>query len=108
MAIAKTMPHNSNIILCSAEPGWYKAEAEGNAFRTLSYAAWIAENAEDEQGKKKNLKFHWYYRGIRTTTPTTLEPERTVRQAAAALLCMDRWNSGRRSKRNGFGTTMRS
>lgn len=45
VAIAKGMPQNSNVILCSAEPGWYGAEQETNSFRTLSYAAWIAENA---------------------------------------------------------------
>ena len=44
-AIAKAMPQGANIILCSAEPGWYKAEQNGDSFRTLSYAAWIAENA---------------------------------------------------------------
>jgi hypothetical protein len=44
------------IILCSAEPGWYKAETSGDSFRTLSYAAWIAENAKDERGQKKDLK----------------------------------------------------
>lgn len=45
VAIAKGMPQNSNVILCSAEPGWYGAEQETNSFRTLSYAAWVAENA---------------------------------------------------------------
>lgn len=45
VAIAKAMPQGANIILCSAEPGWYKAEQNGDSFRTLSYAAWIAENA---------------------------------------------------------------
>jgi hypothetical protein len=45
VAIAQAMPEHANIILCSAEPGWYKAEAKGDSFRTLSYAAWIAENA---------------------------------------------------------------
>ena len=39
------MPECANIILCSAEPGWYKAEAKGDAYRTLSYAAQIATNA---------------------------------------------------------------
>jgi len=43
--IAKAMPQGANIILCSAEPGWYKAEQNGESYRTLSYAAWIAENA---------------------------------------------------------------
>ena len=45
VAIAKAMPDCANIILCSAEPGWYKAEAKGDAYRTLSYAAQIATNA---------------------------------------------------------------
>ncbi|MER8394927.1 metallophosphoesterase [Mesorhizobium sp. M1340] len=45
VAIAKAMPENANIILCSAEPGWYKAEAKGDSYRTLSYAAQIARNA---------------------------------------------------------------
>jgi hypothetical protein len=46
VAIAQAMPEHANIILCSAEPGWYKAEARGNAFRTLSYASLIARNAK--------------------------------------------------------------
>jgi hypothetical protein len=45
VAIAREIPEHANIILCSAEPGWYGAEAKGDSFRTLSYAAWIAENA---------------------------------------------------------------
>jgi hypothetical protein len=45
VSIASAMPNGSNIILCSAEPGWYKAESGGDSFRSLSYAAWIAENA---------------------------------------------------------------
>ena len=43
VAVAEAMPQGANIILCSAEPGWYKTESE--SYRTLSYAAWIAENA---------------------------------------------------------------
>jgi hypothetical protein len=42
-AVAAGMPQNANVILCSAEPGWYKTESD--SYRTLSYAAWIAENA---------------------------------------------------------------
>jgi hypothetical protein len=42
-AIAEAMPQNANIILCSAEPGWYKSDSD--SYRSLSYAAWIAENA---------------------------------------------------------------
>jgi hypothetical protein len=45
VAIAKDMPEHANIILCSAEPGWYKAEAHGDAFRTIGYAVWIARSA---------------------------------------------------------------
>lgn len=48
VAIAEAMPPNSNIILCSAEPGWYKAEANGDGYRTLSYAAQIANNAKKD------------------------------------------------------------
>jgi hypothetical protein len=43
VAVAESMPQGGNIILCSAEPGWY--EVDSNSYRTLSYAAWIAENA---------------------------------------------------------------
>ncbi|WP_166295263.1 metallophosphoesterase [Bradyrhizobium sp. 2S1] len=43
---ATNMPSGANIILCSAEPGWYEAEREGDSFRTLDYAASIAKNAE--------------------------------------------------------------
>src|SRR5262245_33548349 len=56
VAIAKGMPHGANVILCSAEPGWYKAAVEGDSFRTLTYAARIAEHAKDEDGNTKNLK----------------------------------------------------
>jgi hypothetical protein len=56
VGIAERMPEGANIILCSAEPGWYKAESKGDAYRTLSYAAWIAENARTTEKKKKDLK----------------------------------------------------
>jgi hypothetical protein len=46
------MPRHANIILCSAEPGWYKAEVSGDAYRTLSYAAGIARNAGKGNGGK--------------------------------------------------------
>ncbi|MGA0565543.1 hypothetical protein ACO2RV_24255 [Ancylobacter sp. VNQ12] len=46
VGIAKGMAENSNVILCSAEPGWYSAEVDGDAYRTLSYAAGIAKNAD--------------------------------------------------------------
>ena len=47
-AIAKAMHQSDNIILCSAEPGWYKAEAKGNAYRTLSYVARIARDVKKD------------------------------------------------------------
>ena len=50
IAVSEAMPANSKIILCSAEPGWYKAEEQAASFRSLGYAAWIAENA------KKNFR----------------------------------------------------
>lgn len=50
VAIAEGMPKGANIILCSAEPGWYKAEAKGGSYRTLSYAAGIAKNAGKAEG----------------------------------------------------------
>ena len=56
VAIAKGMPQGANIILCSAEPGWYNAAEEGDSFRTLTYAARIAEHAQDERGNTKDLK----------------------------------------------------
>jgi hypothetical protein len=40
---ARAMPQAANIILCSAEPGWYKVDSD--SYRTLSYAASIAEGA---------------------------------------------------------------
>ena len=43
VAVAEGMPQGANVILCSAEPGWYKVDS--NSYRTLGYAAWIAENA---------------------------------------------------------------
>lgn len=47
---ATNMPSGANIVLCSAEPGWYVAESEADSFRTLDYAASIAKNA------KRNLR----------------------------------------------------
>jgi hypothetical protein len=41
---------NANLIICSSEPGWYNAAENSKAFRSLSYAAWIAEKAD------KNIK----------------------------------------------------
>jgi len=44
-AVAKRMPPGSHIILCGAEPSWYKADIDGAAsYRSLSYAASIAKN----------------------------------------------------------------
>jgi hypothetical protein len=55
--IAEEMAQGANIILCSAEPGWYKAESNGDSYRSLTYAAWIAENArKDGQAGSKDLK----------------------------------------------------
>jgi hypothetical protein len=48
VAIAKDMPEHANIILCSAEPGWYEAEAHGDAFRTIAYAVGIANDAKKD------------------------------------------------------------
>ena len=48
VAIAEGMAQGANIILCSAEPGWYKAESQGNSYRSLGYAAWIAVNANKD------------------------------------------------------------
>jgi hypothetical protein len=48
VAIAGAMAEHANIVLCSAEPGWYKADSDGDSYRTLSYAAWIAQNAEKD------------------------------------------------------------
>jgi uncharacterized membrane protein len=45
---AENMPQGASIILCSAEPGWYVAEANGDSFRTLDYAASIAQNAKKD------------------------------------------------------------
>jgi hypothetical protein len=56
VAIAEGMAQGANIILCSAEPGWYKAESNGDSYRSLSYAAWIAENAGRETKIPKDLK----------------------------------------------------
>lgn len=44
--IAERMAENSSIILCSAEPGWYEGKTDGASYRTLSYAANIANNAK--------------------------------------------------------------
>jgi hypothetical protein len=43
--IAKGMPENSNIILCSPEPGWLYTLRQGNgSFQIIDYVAWIAIN----------------------------------------------------------------
>ena len=56
VAIAKAMRPGANIILCSAEPGWYKAAEESDAFRTLTFISRIADHAKDEHDNKKDLK----------------------------------------------------
>ena len=39
------MPENSNIILCSPEPGWLYTLRQGNgSFLIIDYVAWIAIN----------------------------------------------------------------
>jgi hypothetical protein len=48
VAIAEGMAQGANIILCSAEPGWYQAESDGESYRSLGYAAWIAVNANKD------------------------------------------------------------
>ncbi len=45
VAIAESMPHKADIILCTAVPGWYDPDLKAGSYRTLSYAAEIAENA---------------------------------------------------------------
>jgi hypothetical protein len=45
---AEHMPNGASIILCSAEPGWYVAESEGESFKTLDYAAVIAQQARKD------------------------------------------------------------
>ena len=39
------MPEGAKIILCSAEPGWYEADRKAADFRSLDYAAKLADNA---------------------------------------------------------------
>lgn len=44
-AIARNMPPGSHIIICSAEPGWYKADVPGaRTYRCLSYVASLAKS----------------------------------------------------------------
>jgi len=43
VAVAEAMPQGGSVILCSAEPGWYKTGS--GSYRTLSYAAKIAQGA---------------------------------------------------------------
>jgi hypothetical protein len=43
VTVAEGMPQGASVILCSAEPGWYKVDSD--SYRSLSYAGWIAENA---------------------------------------------------------------
>lgn len=48
--IADKMPTDAKIILCTAEPGWYKAESGGPSYETMEFAAQIAQKAD------RNLK----------------------------------------------------
>lgn len=43
--IAASMPTNSRIILCSAEPGWLYTDSNRNSWEIMEYAAGIAMNA---------------------------------------------------------------
>lgn len=45
ITMAAAMPQRARIILCTAEPGWYDADTKAAAFRTLDYAAKLADNA---------------------------------------------------------------
>jgi hypothetical protein len=47
---AEKIPEGANVILCSAEPGWYQAAVDGDSYRTLGYASSLARNAN------RNLK----------------------------------------------------
>jgi hypothetical protein len=43
VAIAQSMPENSNIILCGPEPGWLYTRAAGNgSLKIMDYLAWVA------------------------------------------------------------------
>lgn len=46
--IAKGMAEGSNIILCTAAPGWLVAEKRGKSFNAMGYAAGIANKANRE------------------------------------------------------------
>lgn len=43
--IAATMPENSRIILCSAEPGWLYTDSNRKSWEIMEYAAGVALNA---------------------------------------------------------------
>ena len=43
---AADIPEGSNIILLSAEPGWYEAAGDGDSYRILGYASSLANNAK--------------------------------------------------------------
>jgi calcineurin-like phosphoesterase family protein len=51
VAISNAMPEGAKIILCTAEPGWYGAETKAASFRSLDYAAQLANNAKLPDGK---------------------------------------------------------
>lgn len=50
VAMAKLMPDNAKVILCTAEPGWYEGDRKAASYKCLDYAAWLIDNA------KKNLR----------------------------------------------------
>lgn len=45
-AIAREMPRDSRIILCSAEPGWLYTHTNAKSWRIMSYAIEIAQSAD--------------------------------------------------------------
>ena len=58
VAITEAMPNEANIILCTAQPGWYGSDRAKASFKSLDYAAWLADNARrgDDPEKSKNLR----------------------------------------------------
>jgi hypothetical protein len=46
--IASAMEPASKLIVCCAEPGWYKPDSEDLSYRTLGYARWIIKNANKD------------------------------------------------------------
>lgn len=58
VSIAEAMPDGANVILCTAEPGWYGGDKDEASFKSLDYAAWLAANARrsDDPNRSKDLK----------------------------------------------------